>query len=81
LNTGFQGCGVFRSGFRYFKDFRPDFRDFQDFKGLKNSKGFRRKFRECRSGLSDFSYLKSGFMDFRPGFRYFRSDLKDFRPE
>ena len=47
------------------------------FKGLKYSNGFKRDFQEFRwiSGISAIS----GFMDFGPDFRNFRSDLKGFR--
>ena len=47
---------------------------------LRYSKGFRAEFKEFRSGVWNFSYLKSDYRDFGPDFKDFSSDLKGFRP-
>jgi len=64
-NYSFGACTPdFRSDFRDFKDFGPDFRDFGDLEDFCILTVFRPDFKEFRSGLGEFSDLKSGFMDF-----------------
>jgi len=48
-------------------------------RNLKYFNGFRPECKEFRSGVRDFSGLKSGFMDFGPDFGGFRCGLKGFR--
>jgi len=61
FSQSFQAC---TPDFRDFKDFSPYF--FKDFKGSKYSDGFWPVFKEFRSGVRDFSGVKSDFgLDFR----------------